>query len=87
MTFQMAYDDALVVGREAVFVVSDDWHQKVRVMITGMNEEGGERVFAGHSYGSSVRGIKAAKKDETPVCVQGRLALNDGVWAGSVENA
>jgi len=87
MTFEMAYDDALIVGREAVFVVSGDRHQKVRVTITGLEEKDGERSFTGHSHGSSTRGIKAAKKDESPVAVKGEFSLVDGRWQGTLLNA
>ncbi len=85
--FEMAYDDALIVGREAVFVVSGDWHQKVRVTITGLEEGDGVRSFTGHSHGSSTRGIKAAKKDEPPVPVKGDFKLVEGRWQGTLVNA
>ena len=85
MEFELAYELAIEVDKEVVFVRRDDRHRKVRVLITEKDAESGSTVFTGHSLGSSVREIKAAKKDETPVPVKGRFKEIDGKLTGTVE--
>jgi len=84
MSFKSAYDLELAVGNEVVFVREDDGHRKVRLFITELDSAGGSATFTGHSLGSSVRGIKAAKKDETPVLVKGSVKLERGNWVGDL---
>ena len=85
MDFELAYDLEVAPGNEVVFVLSDDRHRKVRVMITTADLGEDAFSFTGNSLGSSVRAIKAAKKDEPPVLVSGRFEKVDGVWKGRVE--
>ena len=84
MDFEFAYDLAVTPGKEAVFVKSDDRHRKVRVLITEASASNNTLTFCGNSLGSSVRQIKAAKKDEPPVPVNGHFEKLEGVWKGSV---
>ena len=60
--FELAYDLEVAPGNEVVFVRSDDRHRKVRVLVTEASRAEGNFSFSGHSLGSSVREIKAAKK-------------------------
>jgi len=85
MDFEFAYDLAVTPGKEVVFVKSDDRHRKVRVLITEASSTNETLTFSGNSLGSSVREIKAAKKDEPPVAVTGHFGEADGVWRGSVK--
>ena len=87
MSFELAYDLALEEGKEVVFVVSSDWHRKVRVLLTEVDREGNQMRVRGNSLGSSFKGIKAAKKDEPPVVVEGTFALKGETWRGTLEPA
>ena len=51
MEFERAYDLEVEVGREVVFVRSDDWHRKVRVLITSVEVLADRVSFEGHSLG------------------------------------
>ncbi len=86
MEFELAYDLEIAVGNEVTFVAPADRHRKVRVFVTEVKQVGDTLTFAGNSLGSSFKEIKAAKKDEPPVEVLGRLRLDDGAWRGSVES-
>ena len=85
MDFELAYDLEVAPGNEVVFVRSNDRHRKVRVLVTEASCAEGSFSFSGHSLGSSVREIKAAKKDEPPVLVSGNFEMLDGVWKGVVQ--
>lgn len=85
MAFELAYDLEIAVGKEVIFVRSDDRHRKVRVEVTEADTTDDRISFAGHSVGSSYRDIKAAKKEEPPVRVRGELTLVDGQWRGDIE--
>lgn len=85
MDFELAYDLALEPGNEVVFVKSDNRHRKVRVFITQVASSDDAFTFSGNSLGSSVKQIKAAKKDEPPVLVSGSFEQVDGVWRGLVQ--
>ncbi len=84
MFFMSAYDLELAVGQEIVFVRQDDGHRKVRLLITELQIQDEAATFSGHSFGSSVREIKAAKKDETPVVVRGNVTLDGNRWVGEL---
>lgn len=86
MAFEMAYDLKIDVGKEVVFVLSDDWHRKVRIIVTEKDEQGDKVNFQGNSYGSSYPGIKAAKKDESPVKVKGQFQRSGNKWTGTLES-
>lgn len=85
MVFRLAYDLELAVGREVVLVREDNSNQKVRVLVTGLEEAGDTVRLTGNSLGSSYRPIKAAKKEEPPVPVRGELAGGAGQWRGELE--
>ncbi|HXH04407.1 MAG TPA: hypothetical protein VNN09_13975 [Candidatus Competibacteraceae bacterium] len=87
MAFELAYDLSIAVDNEVVFVKSDDWHRKVRVLITECQEEHGSLSFTGHSLGSSYPPIKAAKKDEIPVVVKGRFQRQGDKLVGELTPA
>lgn len=87
MDFELAYDLEVAPGNEVVFVRSDDRHRKVRVFITEADHGEGTFNFSGNSLGSSVREIKAAKKDEPPILVSGSFKKADGIWKGVVQAA
>ena len=87
MDFELAYDLEVAPGNEVVFVRNDDRHRKVRVLVTEANRADRSFSFSGHSLGSSVREIKAAKKDEPPILVSGNFEEVDGVWKGVVQPA
>lgn len=87
MAFEMAYDLQMDVGKEVVFVLSDDRHRKVRVFITEKDQQGDTVNFKGNSFGSSYPGIKAAKKDEPPVRVKGQFQRSGNTWTGTLESA
>lgn len=80
MDYELAYDLTIEVDREVVFVVSDDRHRKVRLLITETQTDGDTVSFVGNSLGSSVREIKAAKRDEPPIVVGGTMTQVDGAW-------
>ena len=84
MDFEFAYDLEVAPGNEVIFVRSNDRHRKVRVWVTEATIGDNELHFIGNSLGSSVREIKAAKKDEPPVVVSGQFALHEGKWLGSI---
>ena len=65
-------------------VVADDRHRKVRLHLSAVELDGDSATFTGASLGSSVKDIKAAKRDEPPVVVTGDVRLVDGVWRGSL---
>lgn len=85
MAFEMAYDLPLGIDKEIVLVRNDDRHRKVRVLITEFSEQDDTLRFTGHSLGSSYSPIKAAKKDETPVVVQGEFRRTGDNWSGTLE--
>ena len=85
MDFELAYDLQVAPGNEVVFVKNDDRHRKVRVLITEADTSEDAFSFAGNSLGSSVREIKAAKRDEPPILVRGKFEKKDGVWRGYVQ--
>ncbi len=87
MSFELAYDLQPTLGREIVFVRQDDRHRKVRLLLTELDEQGDTLTLTGHSLGSSYQPIKAAKKDETPVVVKGRLQRAGEQLRGSLEPA
>lgn len=84
MTFELAYDLGIVADREVVFIKSDDWHRKVRLLVTECSREGDTVRFTGHSLGSSYPPIKAAKRDEIPVVVHGEFAMHNGALRGTL---
>ena len=79
-----AYDLELAVGNEVIFVREDDAHRKVRLLIADLEHSGDSVAFTGHSLGSSVKGIKAAKRDETPVVVRGSMTRAGDGWTGEL---
>ena len=87
MEFELAYDLEMEVDHEVVFVLSDDKHRKVRIQVTDVQHDGDTVNVTGNSLGSSVKDIKAAKKDEPPVVVRPQMTRVDGAWRGSVTNA
>lgn len=87
MKYELAYDLNFVVDREVVVVQSDDAHKKVRLLITGLEHSGDRLDLRGHSLGSSVKGIRSAKKEEPPIVVQGRFEESGGRWTGTIEPA
>ncbi len=87
MNFESAYDLELEVGKEVVFVRRDDRHRKVRVYLTKLELDDGIARFTAHSRGTSVKEIKASKKDETPVVVNGEFEHIDDVWVGELTPA
>ena len=84
MSFKTAYDLELAIGNEVVFVLEDDAHRKVRLLITELDLGDDTATFTGHSLGTSVKGIKASKRDEVPVVVQGSARRQGGDWVGEL---
>lgn len=82
--FELAYDLPVRVDSEVVFVNRDDRHRKVRILVTACQDDGQQLSFTGHSLGSSVQGIKAAKREETPVVVQGQFQRHGEQLIGEV---
>ncbi len=87
MSFELAYDLNIEVDREVVFIKSDDWHRKVRILIQSCDTSGDQITFVGHSLGSSFQPIKAAKREEPPVVVKGDFTLQSGKWVGTLTGA
>lgn len=85
MAFELAYDLELEVDHEIVFVLREDAHQKVRVLLTAVEISGDEVVLSGNSLGSSFRAIKAAKKEEPPVQVKGIFKRTNDKLSGELE--
>ena len=84
MSFELAYDLEIKVDREVVFVMTNDRHRKVRLLITEITETHDHIAFTGNSLGSSYPRIKAAKKDETPVVVKGDMKRSADHWSGQL---
>ena len=84
MSFELAYDLEIKVDREVVFVMTNDRHRKVRLLITEITETHDHIAFTGNSLGSSYPRIKAAKKDETPVVVKGDMTRKQNHWSGQL---
>ena len=84
MRFELAYDLNVETDREVVFAMLGDRHRKIRILITEVDDQGGTINFVGNSFGSSVREIKAAKRDEPPVVVNGTMTRVDGVWTATL---
>ena len=84
MSFELAYDLNIAVDKEVVFVMSNDRHRKVRLLITEITETHDHIAFMGNSLGSSYPRIKAAKKDETPVVVKGEMQRSADGWSGDL---
>lgn len=87
MAFKAAYDLQLLEGREFTFVAADNPHHKVRLDITSVEDNGTEVNITGNSIGSSFTGIKAAKRDETPVRVVGQFKREGDELLGDLSNA
>lgn len=85
MEFELAYELEIEPGNEVTFVRCADRHRKVRVLVTDTSMDGDVLTFAGNSLGSSLKEIKAAKKDEPPVLVSGRFEQVEGTWKGSLQ--
>lgn len=86
MEFEKAYDLEIQTDKEVVFVQCGNRHRKVRVLVAE-TDHGSETVtFSGRSLGSSVKEIKASKKDEPPVAVKGHFRSVDGTWKGTLES-
>jgi hypothetical protein len=85
MEFERAYDLEIEVGKEVVFTRSGDWHRKVRVLVTAVEVQGDAVRFEGHSLGSSVKDIKAAKRDEPPVRLRGSMRRAGSGLKGTLE--
>jgi len=86
--FEFAYDLKVITEKEVVMVQSVDRHRKIRICVKSISKNTAETIiFHGHSLGSSVREIKAAKKDETAVPVSVVMKLREGQWRGSVSGS
>ena len=84
MEFELAYDLPVEVDKEVVFVLIEDRNRKVRLLVTAVDDQGDQISFVGNSFGSSVRAIKAAKRDEPAVVVNGTMTRLDGVWTATL---
>lgn len=85
MAFELAYDLELAVDHEVVFVLQGDAHKKVRVLVTEVERDGDQIALSGNSLGSSVKEIKAAKKEELPVRVKGTFKRSGDEISGDLQ--
>ena len=84
MTFELAYDLPIQTDKEVVFILANDRHRKVRLLIVDYAEQADTLTLTGHSLGSSYTAIKSAKRDEPPVVVKGEFQRAGDNWSGSL---